>query len=230
MNTISNAATVLTENIPDKEVIGRVLAGETNMYAILVRRYNQRLYRVAISIMNDDAEAEEAMQVTYIKAFENLRKFEHKSAFSTWLVRILINDCLLRAKKRNRSLAMNDDMIENELQHRVVGDGQTPLTSIVNSELKKILETAICQLPEKYRLVFVMREMENMSVAETQECLNISEVNVKVRLNRAKAILRNCITSVYKKEELLEFHLTRCNRITENVMRQIEKLSLSAFG
>jgi RNA polymerase sigma-70 factor (ECF subfamily) len=100
---------------------------------------------------------------------------------------------------------------------------------VVNSELKKVLENAICQLPEKYKTVFVMRELENMSVAETQECLNISEVNVKVRLNRAKAMLRSSITSLYQKEDLLDFHLTRCNRMTENVMGEIQKLSLSAF-
>jgi RNA polymerase sigma factor (sigma-70 family) len=229
MNTISDPGAVAAENIPDKEVIGRVLAGETNLYAILVRRYNQRLYRVAVSVIDDEAEAEDAMQVAYIKAFENLKKFEYKSAFSTWLTRILINECLLRTKKRNQSLSMNDDMIENELQRRFARNPQTPLTSVVNSELKKVLENAICQLPEKYKTVFVMRELENMSVAETQECLNISEVNVKVRLNRAKAMLRSSITSLYQKEDLLDFHLTRCNRMTENVMREIEKLSLSAF-
>jgi RNA polymerase sigma-70 factor (ECF subfamily) len=195
----------------------------------LVRRYNQRLYRVAVSVIDDEAEAEDAMQVAYIKAFENLKKFEYKSAFSTWLTRILINECLLRTKKRNQSLSMNDDMIENELQRRFARNPQTPLTSVVNSELKKVLENAICQLPEKYKTVFVMRELENMSVAETRECLNISEVNVKVRLNRAKAMLRSSITSLYQKEDLLDFHLTRCNRMTENVMREIEKLSLSAF-
>ena len=230
MNTMSGPVGVVTENIPDKEVISRVLAGEMNLYAILVRRYNQRLYRVAISIINDEAEAEDAMQVAYIKAFENLKKFEYKSAFSTWLIRILINECLLRTKNRNRSLSMNDDMIEIELHRRAVENAQTPLASVVNAELKGVLEKAICQLPEKYKTVFVMRELENMSVAETQECLNISEVNVKVRLNRAKAILRNSITSLYKKEDLLDFHLKRCNRMTENVMREIEKLSISAFG
>ena len=230
MNTTSGSFAVATEKIPDKEVICRVLAGETNLFAILVRRYNQRLYRVAISIMNDPAEAEDAMQVAYLKAFEHLKKFEYKSAFSTWVIRILINECLLRTKKRNQSFSMNDDMIENELHRHAVENAQTPLESVVNAELKRVLENAIYQLPDKYRTVFVMRELENMSIAETQECLNISEVNVKVRLNRAKAMLRNSISSLYKKEELLNFHLIRCNQMTENVMKEIEKLSISAFG
>ena len=211
-----------TGTVSDNEVIARILTGERNLYSVLVRRYNQRLYRVAMSIINDDSEAEEAMQVAYIKAFENLGKFEHKAAFSTWLMRILINECLLRTKKRKQSLTMNDDMIENEIHQRFTDQVQTPLASMLNSELKIVMEKAISQLPDKYRTIFIMRELENMSIAETQECLNLSEVNVKVRLNRAKAMLRNSLTSLYKKEDLLSFHLTRCDRITDNVMKQIE--------
>ena len=209
-------------SIPDNEVIARVLTGEKDLYAILVRRYNQRLYRVAMSIINDDTEAEEAMQVAYIKAYENLRKFEYKSAFSTWLIRILINQCLLHTK-RKRSLTMNDDMIENEIHQRFTDKVQTPLASMLNSELKTVLENAISRLPDKYRTIFIMRELENMSTAETQECLDLSEVNVKVRLNRANAMLRNSLASLYKKQDLLSFHLSRCDRITDNVMRQTER-------
>ena len=211
-----------TGTISDSEVISRILTGERNLYAVLVRRYNQRLYRVAMSIINDDSEAEEAMQVAYIKAFENLNKFEHKAAFSTWLIRILINECLLRTKKRKQSLTMHDDMIENEIHQRFTDQVQTPLTNMLNSELKTVMEKAISQLPDKYRTIFIMRELENMSIAETQECLNLTEVNVKVRLNRAKAMLRNSLASLYKKEDLLSFHLSRCDRITDNVMKQIE--------
>ena len=145
-------------SIPDNEVIARVLTGEKDLYAILVRRYNQRLYRVAMSIINDDTEAEEAMQVAYIKAYENLRKFEYKSAFSTWLIRILINQCLLHTK-RKRSLTMNDDMIENEIHQRFTDKVQTPLASMLNSELKTVLENAISRLPDKYRTIFIMREL-----------------------------------------------------------------------
>ena len=212
-----------TGTVSDSEIIARILTGERNLYSVLVRRYNQRLYRVAMSIINDDSEVEEAMQVAYIKAFENLRKFEHKAAFSTWLIRILINECLLRTKKRKQSLIMNDDMIENELHQRFTDQVQTPLGTMLNSELKTVMEKAISQLPDKYRTIFIMRELENMSIAETQECLNLSEVNVKVRLNRAKAMLRNSLTSLYKKEDLLSFHLSRCDRISDNVMKQIER-------
>jgi RNA polymerase sigma factor (sigma-70 family) len=217
----NNKIITTTDNIPDEEVISRVMAGNRNLYSVLIRRYNQRLYRVAMSILNNDSETEEAMHVAYIKAFENLGKFEKRSAFSTWLTRILINECLLRVKKRNRALIIDDDMIENEIQQHSRDTVKTPLMSVLNSELRSILEKAISQLPDKYRTVFIMRELENMSIIETQECLDLTEENVKVRLNRAKAMLRNSLTSLYKKEDLLSFHLVRCDRITENVMKEI---------
>ena len=221
MNNTNKQEIVITDTIPDNEIIARILTGERDLYSVLIKRYNQRLYRVTMSIINDDAEAEEAMQVAYIKAFENLEKFEQRSAFSTWLTRILINECLLRTKKRNLSFTMNDDMIEHEINQHSTNRVQTPLGSILNSELKTILEKAICQLPDKYRTVFVMRELEDMSVAETRECLNLTEVNVKVRLNRAKAMLRNSLATLYKEEDLLSFHLSRCDRVTDHVMKKI---------
>jgi len=208
----------------DNEIITQILQGDKNRYAILVRRYNQRLYKVGISILNDDAEVEDAMQVTYINAYENLGKFAFKSSFSTWLTRILINECLLRLKKRGKTIIMNDDKIENEMQHQQREEVQTPVTKVLNTELKNILDDAIRKLPEIYRTIFVMREIENMNVAETQECLDISEVNVKVRLNRAKVMLRDLLANYYKKEDILHFHLSRCDKMVEKVMKEIECL------
>lgn len=220
MDKTFNQLAFATDSIADNEIISRVLTGEKNLYAVLVRRYNQRLYKVAVSIINDD-EAEDAMQVAYIKAFENLGKFENKSAFSTWLTRILINECL-QIKRKKQVLTVSDDMIENEIHSQSANKLQTPLAMVINTELKTILEKAISQLPEKYKTIFVMRELENMSIAETQECLNLSEANVKVRLNRAKALLKDSLSSLYKKEDLLQFHLSRCDRVTNNVMKEIE--------
>jgi RNA polymerase sigma factor (sigma-70 family) len=218
---MNNQGAVITGHISDNEIISRVLQGEKGLYANIMRKYNQRLYRVGMSIINDDAEVEDVMQVTYIKAYENLGKFAFKSAFSTWITRILINESLLRLKKRKLALPINDDVMNDQIhQHRLVYS-QTPLMNVVNSELKKILEEAIGQLPDKYRTVFIMREIENMNIAETRECLDLSEVNVKVRLNRAKAMLKNSLAEYYQKEDILNFHLSRCDRIVENVMKHI---------
>jgi len=218
---MDNKDNTVANSIADDEIITRVLNGEKNLYALLVQRYNQRLYRVGMAIINADAEVEDVMQVAYIKAYENLSKFEFKSSFSTWLTRILINECLLRIRKQKSLSNMNDDIFGNKIYQ--LGQVQTPLMKTLNSELKNILQDAIGRLPEKYRTVFIMREIEDMSVAETQECLDLSEANVKVRLNRAKAMLRNAVSAYYKKEDLLHFHLTRCNNVTEQVMKQIEK-------
>jgi RNA polymerase sigma factor (sigma-70 family) len=223
MDKINKQDAIPADSVSDKEVITRVLKGEKDLYALLMRRYNQRLYRIGMSIINDDHEVEDVMQVAYIKAYENLGKFEFKSSFSTWLTRILINESLLRIKKRKQSLTMNDDM-NNENYKQAPSTLQTPLMKVLNTELKTALEEAVRQLPEKYRTVFVMREIEDMNVSETQECLDLSEVNVKVRLNRAKAMLRNSLSSLYKKEDILHFHLSRCDRITGNVMKKIVKL------
>src|SRR5215467_12179067 len=148
--------------LSDNEVIKRVLLGEKDLYAIIIRRHNQRLYRVGMAIINNDTEVEDAMQVTYINAWENLGKFKFLSSFSTWLTRIMVNECL-RIKKRKRFLEMKEEMIDQSQQH----DKQPNVISmLIHEELKRALERAISSLPEKYRIVFVLRELENMSVAE----------------------------------------------------------------
>jgi RNA polymerase sigma factor (sigma-70 family) len=211
-----------SEILNDDEIIARILHGEKDLYSLIVRRYNQRLYRVGMSIINDDAEVEDAMQVAYINAYENLGKFAFKSSFPTWLTRILINECLLRLRKRKKSISMNDENMENVMRQNK--EPQTPVTATVNSELRSILNDAISKLPEKYRSVFVMREIENMNIAETKECLDLSEVNVKVRLNRAKAMLRDILSAQYSKDDILQFHLSRCDRMVEKVMTGIREL------
>lgn len=217
---MDNQPAFVIETVSDHEIITRILKGEKNLYAVLVRRYNQKLYRIALSIINNDAEVEDIMQVAYVNAYENLAKFAFKSSFSTWLTKILINESLLRLKKIRKSINMSDEIMDKEItgQHTV----QTPVAKVLNTELKTILEEAIRQLPEKYRTVFIMRMVEDMNVAETTACLDISEVNVKVRLNRAKALLKESLGSYYKKEDLLHFHLSRCDKMIEMVMNEIK--------
>jgi RNA polymerase sigma factor (sigma-70 family) len=115
-------------------------------------------------------------------------------------------------------LEMKEDTIND---HQQSVNQQNAVSKLINAELKKTLEAAIYSLPEKYRTVFILRELENMSVSETKECLSISEVNVKVRLNRAKSMLRNSLSEFYKSEGVFEFHLSRCDKMVENVMKQI---------
>lgn len=216
-----------TAVISDHEVIARVMKGEKDLYAVIIRRYNARLYRVGMSIINDDAEVEDVMQVAYIKAYENLAKFAFKSSFSTWLSRILINESLLRLKKRKLSVHLNEAfMMNNEFPSHSPVDAQTPASKALNAELKIILEEAIRKLPEIYRTVFIMREIENMNVVDTKECLDISEANVKVRLNRAKTLLRDSLSHYYNKEDILHFHLSRCDKMVERVYHQLNSVRI----
>ena len=162
------------------------------------------------------------MQVAYIKAYENLDKFRAQSSFSTWITRILINECLMNRKKREHIVTKERGIFFPTIYQKPVV--QTPLMKVINSELKTILEFSIRKLPEKYRTVFIMRELEDMSVPETMECLGLTETNVKVRLNRAKVMLREKLKNYIKQDDLLTFYKPRCNRIVDHVMNKITSL------
>lgn len=195
--------------LSDEEIIEEILKGGKRQYEILIRKYNQRLYRIGMSILANEAETEDAMQTAYINAYEHLADFEHRASFGTWLTRIMLNQCLEQKRKKKlvvTGLAQSDNVMSMK----------TPVSELVNKELSNILEQAINQLPEKYRLVFVLREIETMSVRETSEALNIEEPNVKVRLNRAKAMLRENLNG-YMKDQVYNFHLLKCDRIVKKV-------------
>lgn len=202
--------------LSDEEIVTQIINGEKHLYETLIRKYNLRLYRISRSIVNDDSVVEDIMQTAYVNAYMNLAGFKNKSSFSTWLTKILINESLLY-KKRKIKL----DQILTEKQETDY-HSETPLKGLMNSELKTILERSIAGLPEKYRLVFVMREIEEMNIDETMATLNLTESTVKVRLNRAKEMLRNNLSGYYRSLEPDDFHLTRCDRVVNYVMTQIK--------
>ena len=201
--------------IPDSILIDKVLSGDKKYFELIIRRYNQRLFRIGLSILNNDVETEDAMQSTYIKAFENLSKFENRSSFGTWLTRIMLNECLAQKIKRQKLRNEMGKQIENFTTM------STPANILMNKELSSALENAIGQLPEKYRLVFILREIEQMSIKETCEALDIEEANVKVRLNRAKTMLKEHLNE-YMKDHVYVFHLSRCDRMVHNVFATLQ--------
>jgi RNA polymerase sigma-70 factor (ECF subfamily) len=183
-----------------------------------MRKYNQRLYRICKGYLRDEAEIEDVMQDTYINAFQHLSSFAGRSQFSTWIIRIAINECLQRLKRIHRM----DSLDTHEENSKVMNIQHIdPEKQTLNRELKELLESAISQLPEKYRSIFIMREVEKMSTEETSAVLDLTESNVKVRLNRAKKLLRNALMNVYPAGELYEFNLVRCDRIAGNVLSRI---------
>lgn len=217
-------------SLPDDDVIEKILLGDTNLYEVLMRKYNQRLYRIGRSFFRDDDEVEDIMQFAYVRAFEKLSSFEKRSAFSTWLIRIFINEAIARKKYRERFAHESGN---EETQGKLIFDKidmNTPEKLTVNNELKDLLEKAIESLPEKYRLVFVMHELENLSVQETSKCLDLTVSNVKVRLNRARKMLRNYIGSFYRTEEIFSFNLVRCDIIVSKVLGIINSRGFNSIN
>ena len=202
--------------LSDEEIVTQILNGEKYLYETLIRKYNVRLYRISLSIVNDDSVVEDIMQTAYLNAYLNLAGFKNKSSFSTWLTKILINESLLYKKRKIRL----DQILIEKQETRY--HSETPLKGLMNSELKTLLEKTIASLPEKYRLVFVMREVEEMSIEETMASLNLTESTVKVRLNRAKEMLRNNLSNYYRSLGPDDFHLSRCDRVVDYVMTQIK--------
>lgn len=205
------------KDLSDEQIVARIIGGEQHLYEHLMRKYNSRMYRISMSIINDNAEAEDIMQIAYINAYRHLVNYKQQSSFGTWLTRILINESLLHKKRKTKKdkALMETSFID---EHH-----DTPLNGLMNKELKLILENAVSGLPEKYKVVFVMREVEGMSTNETMEVLSIGESNVKIRLTRAKEMLRAELNKTWKPEQIYEFNLIRCDVIVNYVMDKINK-------
>lgn len=204
-------------DLTDEQIINEVKSGNNEHFSEIVRRFNQRLYRIAISYGIYDDDCEEVIQRAYIAAYEKLQQFRGEAKFSTWLIRILINECLMlkRTKKRKSELFESDDVTIS------CGNHLNPESEYMDEERKNILETAVKQLPDKYRTVFILKEIEGMSIEEASGILAISKVNVKVRLHRAKSMLKNILEGITDVSTLFTFGNERCDRINESVMNYI---------
>jgi RNA polymerase sigma-70 factor (ECF subfamily) len=212
------------ELIPDQEVIERVRGGETALYEIIMRRYNQRLYRVARSILRDDGEAEDVMQEAYVRAYQHLAGFAGDAKFSTWLTKIAVHEALRRLRRRGKTGDL--DSIPERDWKTMAGTAtgaHNPECQAYDQELKVVLERAIDALPDGYRSVFVLRAVEGLNVAETAASLDLGEEAVKTRLHRARAFLRNELQrrAGIVASDAFPFHLLRCDRVVEAVLRRI---------
>jgi len=224
MNGKSAARKIPPPDMKDEEIITSVLAGRTDDYEMLIRRYNERLYRVGISILKNDEETEDAMQETLVKAYLHLKTFKRTSQFSTWLTRIMINESLARLKQRKRLSLYSETDSDNEAEKMInlaaTSQEESPEGKLLQKELHGVLEHAISQLPQRYQTIFMLREVEELSVRETAACLQISAENVKVRLHRAKELIKQNLSSVSQEMELFPFHQSRCDRIVSEVYRR----------
>jgi len=219
MNEVKNINT-------DFEVLQDIIAGDTSRFEILIRRYNSTLYKIARGYGFTHHDAEDLMQETYISVYKNLSRFRNDSTFKTWIIKIMLNQCFHKTKKneykRNQTASLFATS-KNEGMFPVRNQNETG-RSVINKELNQVIESTLDKLPENYRITFTLRELSGLNVNETAEVMNTTPSNVKVRMNRAKLMLRKEIEKIYSAEDIYEFNLVYCDKIVERVMNKILEL------
>jgi RNA polymerase sigma-70 factor (ECF subfamily) len=223
------------KDLSDIEVAQRIAAGDRDELRLLMRRYNQRLYRTARSILKDDAEAEDAVQESYLRAYQAMGDFRGGATLSTWLVRIVVNEAIGRVRKRTRraELIQLDGTMEPESdtveQSMGVTSPEQPEHVALRAETRRLLEAKIDLLPEAFRTVFLLRAVEEMTVEEAATCLDIPPATVRTRYFRAKGLLRESLARDVDLTlgDAFAFAGERCDRIVAGVMKRVEDLPAS---
>jgi RNA polymerase sigma-70 factor (ECF subfamily) len=206
----------------DTTVIAEILSGNAALFEILIRRYNPFLYKIGRSYGFNHQDTEDLMQETFISSYLKLKQFEGRSSFKTWLIKIMINHCYCKAHKHSylkekpvESDNPNFNYMPTKNNHSDTG------AFIINKELNRVIEESLEKLSEDYRMTFALRELTGLSVVETAEIMKTTPSNVKVRLNRAKVMLRKEIEKTYTPQDIFEFNLIYCDRIVKGVMKEI---------
>jgi len=207
--------------LADEDVVARICAGETRLFELLMRRHNQRLFRAARAILRRDDEAEDVMQDAYVRAFTHLADFRAEARFSTWLTRIAVHEAFARLRRERRVQSI--DTLPEETTSMSQKVQPNPEQEVADAELRAVLEHAIDALPESFRLVFVLRSVEQLSGAEVAEVLGIPEQTVKTRLFRARERLQAQLSSAFEARipETYGFELTRCDRVVKAVFARL---------
>ena len=226
-----HAAAPNPASLDDDALLRRIRAGDRDAFSLLMRRYNRRLYRVARSVLRDDAEAEDALQDAYLQAYRALPTFRGESALGTWLTRIVVNAALMRQRKTGRlaeviELAADYDT-EAAGSHSPddsPSDLEQPDLAAFRGQTRRLIETGIDKLPAAFRTVFVLRAVEELTVEETAATLGIPEATVRTRYFRARAMLREALAREidFAIEDAFGFDGARCDRIVDAVRRRLD--------
>jgi RNA polymerase sigma-70 factor (ECF subfamily) len=213
----------------DSALQHRIANGDSSAFELLMRRYNRRLYRVARSILRDDAEAEDALQDAYLQAYRGMKGFRAESSLGTWLTRIVVNAALMRQRKAGRSAEIIELSAEPDMEERsdtqFPQQEEQPERAALRAQTRQLIEARIDALPEVFRTVFVLRALEELSVEETAETLGIPEATVRTRYFRARAMLREALSREidFAMEDAFAFDGARCDRIVGNVLRRLNE-------
>jgi len=223
--TASSAVGLEPAEQSDDTIVGQVLAGHTALFELLMRRCNEQLYRAARAITRDEREAEDVMQQAYLNAFANLQQFKGHAQFSTWLTRIAVNEALARVRRRARYEPFDEDNGLSMNEPFLSSNPVDPERQAFAGELHDLLEWAIDTLPAGAREVFVLRDVEGLSTAETAAALDVSEDVVKTRLSRARTALRRRLLerAGATAPDVFRFLRPRCDRIVASVLARITR-------
>jgi RNA polymerase sigma-70 factor (ECF subfamily) len=214
---------VAFEALSDEDVVRRVLRGESALFEIVMRRYNQRLFRVARAIVRDEAEAEDVLQQAYVNAYTHLHQFAGQARFATWLTRIATHEALARLRRQVRGQERNGMGDAEESMDALPAPEPDPEKQAFTGELRRALEASLDALPQTYRTVFVLRDVEGLSTAEAALCLEVSEDVVKTRLHRARALLREDLfdRAGLSARNVFSFQAERCDRTVAAVLARL---------
>jgi RNA polymerase sigma-70 factor (ECF subfamily) len=206
----------------DLELARRAMARDGAAFRAIIKTHNQRLYRIARGVVRNDAEAEDIVQEAYVRAFAHLERFRGDASLGTWLSRIVINEALGRLRKRRRTVAMPENP-QAEIIQFPLNPSDDPERTMAQRQILQLVERATDSLPDFYRMVFVARVIEGLSIEETSELLGVRPQTVKTRLHRARALLRKALDDQIGPVllEAFPFAGRRCARLTAAVMKRL---------
>lgn len=211
----------------DRALVLRIAGGDRGAFELLMRRHNRRLYRLARATLRDDAEAEDALQEAYLSAYRSIGRFRGEAALPTWLSRLVLNECMNRLRRQARRnnvvpMGATPDGIEFDT-FMSASPTDTPDQALVRAEMRSLLERKLDELPEAFRVVFVLRCVEELSVEETAQCLDIPEATVRSRHFRARSLLRESLSREIDlaERDVFEFGGVRCDRIVATVLSRL---------
>lgn len=211
---------------PDQDLVARIRGGDGSAFELLMRRHNRMMFRAARSILGNDAEAEDAVQEAYVRAYRALDGFRGEAKLSTWLTRIAVNEALGRRRAGAREVVLAE--VPVDAAHEAVPEwdrppSESPEETTMRKELGEVLEASVDRLPQDYRTVFMLRVIEGLSERDTAEALAIGLPLVKVRLFRARALLRRMLEDEFQSSlnEAFAFDGARCDRIVAAVLRRL---------
>jgi len=210
----------------DLSIATRVAAGDRAAFALLMRRHNQRLYRLARAVLRDDAEAEDALQDAYLHAYRSIGEFRGEAALATWLSRLVLNECLGRVRRtarRQNVVPIVSADAQPEADSIAADTPERPDMTVARAQMRKLLEQKLDELPESFRAIFILRSVEEMSVEETAACLGVREATVRSRHFRAKSLLREALAQEIDlaERDVFEFGGRHCDGLVERVLSEL---------